>query len=60
MAKVTPQRDILTAEQAAEMLQISKLMTYRLIRSGQLQAVRVGKFWRVTRNEILRMCGDKQ
>ena len=60
MAKVTPQRDILTAEQAAEMLQISKLMTYRLIRSGKLQAVRVGKFWRVTRNEILRMCGDKQ
>lgn len=52
---VDSEREILTVRQAAEMLQVSNMMLYRLIRSGHIKAVRLGKFWRISRTELLRV-----
>ena len=41
-------REILTVEQAAELLQSSRPMIYELIHSGELKAKRIGgKYWRI-------------
>lgn len=50
--------EILTVEQTAEVLQVSTKFVYRLIRDETLRAVRLGKFWRVTKAEILRACSS--
>jgi excisionase family DNA binding protein len=50
------QREILTPDQAADLLQVSTMFVYRLIHDGTLRAVRIGKFWRVTKAEIFRAC----
>lgn len=53
------QRDILTVEQTAELLQSSRHMVYSLIRRGDLRAGRIGgKYWRIARSQVLRLCGD--
>ena len=53
------QRDILTVEQTADLLQSSRHMVYTLIRRGDLKAGRIGrKYWRIARSQVLRLCGD--
>lgn len=55
----TTQRDILTVEQTADLLQSSRHMIYTLIRRGDLKAGRIGgKYWRIARSQVLRLCGD--
>jgi excisionase family DNA binding protein len=50
-------REILTVEQAAEMLQAHRTMIYKLIESGDLKASRVGrKYFRISRNALIRFC----
>jgi excisionase family DNA binding protein len=50
-------REILTVEQAAEMLQVHRTMIYSLIKSGDLKASRIGrKYFRISRNELIRLC----
>jgi excisionase family DNA binding protein len=50
-------REILTVEQAAELLQSSRVMIYRLIDTGDLKASRIGgKYFRISRNELIRLC----
>lgn len=38
---------LLTADEVAEMLRVSTMTVYRLIRRGELPAVRVGRSYRV-------------
>jgi len=45
-------REILTIVQAAEYLQFHPDKVYRLARSGQLPASKIGKEWRIRRTEI--------
>lgn len=45
-------RDILTPQQAAEFLQLSTEMIYRLIRSNQLAATRIGRSYRILREDL--------
>jgi excisionase family DNA binding protein len=50
-------REILTVEQAAEMLQANRNMIYKLIESGDLRASRVGgKYFRISRNALIKFC----
>lgn len=42
----------LTAMEVAERMRVSKMTVYRLIRSGKLPAVRVGKSFRVREDEL--------
>ena len=45
-------RQLLTAAEVAEQLRVSTMTIYRLIRSGELPAVRVGRNYRVREEEL--------
>lgn len=45
-------RDVLTPEQVAEHLQLNKDTVYRLIRSHKLAATRIGRAYRVPREDL--------
>lgn len=44
--------ELLTVAEVAEMLRVSTMTVYRLIRTGELPAVRVGRNYRVRRAEL--------
>ncbi|WP_370026448.1 helix-turn-helix domain-containing protein [Planotetraspora sp. GP83] len=44
--------DDLTVEQAARLLSVSKMTVYRLVHSGELPAVRVGRSFRIARRDL--------
>lgn len=46
------QPDLLTAAEVASMLRVSKMTIYRLIHSGELPAVRVGRSFRIPRASL--------
>lgn len=45
-------RQLLTAAEVADQLRVSTMTIYRLIRSGELPAVRVGRNYRVRADEL--------
>jgi excisionase family DNA binding protein len=44
--------NLVTVREAADFLRISARTVYRLIESGQMGAVRIGKQWRIPVNEL--------
>ncbi|MDR7523319.1 MAG: helix-turn-helix domain-containing protein [Armatimonadota bacterium] len=48
----TLDREILTVEQAADLLQVHKITIYRYIREGRLPAVRLGKMYRLFSRDV--------
>jgi excisionase family DNA binding protein len=52
IGEVRSEREILTAEQAAQYLQIHKVTVYKYIRSGLLPAVKLGKVYRIYRKDV--------
>lgn len=42
----------LTPEEVAGLLRVSRRTVYNWLRSGQLPALRIGKVWRVRREDI--------
>lgn len=44
--------EFLTVAEVAEMLRVSNMTVYRLINAGQLRAVRVGKSYRLTEEDV--------
>ena len=49
----------LTVGEVAQMLRISNMTVYRLISSGQLPAVRVGKSYRVREEDLDRYLAER-
>ena len=45
-------RDVMTPEQVAEYLQLDKETIYRLIRTKQLAATRIGRAYRIPRQDL--------
>lgn len=45
--RVPPERVLLTAEEAAERLGVGRTLMYRLIRTGEIESVRIGRLRRV-------------
>ena len=45
-------KDILTLKNLQELLHIGKNTALRLVQSGEIEAFRVGKQWRILRNSI--------
>jgi excisionase family DNA binding protein len=43
---------LLTVGEVAEIMRVSNMTVYRLIKSGQLAAIRVGKNYRLRRSDI--------
>jgi excisionase family DNA binding protein len=44
--------NLITVREAAQYLRISARTVYRLIESGQIGAVRIGKQWRIPRSDL--------
>ena len=51
---VTPGLDaeLLTVGEVAQLMRVSNMTVYRLIKAGQLGAIRVGKNYRIRRRDI--------
>lgn len=47
-------RELLTVAEVAEMLRVSTMTVYRLIRTGEMPAVRVGRSYRVRHDDLER------
>lgn len=50
-----PQYDILTPKEVQDELAIGRNTFYKLVNSGQLPAFRIGKLWRVRREDIKKL-----
>jgi len=47
------QERFLTAEQVAEMMQVKVITVYRMVRRGELPAIRFGKSYRFSRHKLM-------
>jgi excisionase family DNA binding protein len=58
----TPERVLLTVEEAAEQLAIGRTLTYKLIANGEIESIRIGRLRRVPTTAIQdyarRLSGD--
>lgn len=54
MVRETPghAREILTVEQAADLMQVHRITVYRYIREGRLPAVKLGKIYRLFSRDV--------
>lgn len=50
---------LLTVGEVAGMMRVSNMTVYRLIKSGQLSAIRVGKNYRIRRSDVDRYLTDR-
>jgi len=48
-----PRADLMTVREVAEMMRVSNMTVYRLIKAGDLNAVRIGKNYRIRKNDVL-------
>lgn len=47
-------KDILTLKELQELLHIGKNTALRLVQSGEIEAFRVGKQWRIAKDSIIK------
>lgn len=52
MTSDAPRMQFLTVAEVAEVMRVSKMTVYRLVHSGELPAVRVGKSYRVPQQAL--------
>jgi excisionase family DNA binding protein len=51
--EVTPMdQEIMTISQVAKYLQISDMTTYKLVQDGKIPAFKVGRHWRVKKEDL--------
>ena len=50
---------LLTVGEVAQLMRVSNMTVYRLIKSGQLAALRVGKNYRIRRRDVWRYLDDR-
>lgn len=50
---------LLTVGEVASLMRVSNMTVYRLIKSGQLSAMRVGKNYRLRRADVERYLSDR-
>lgn len=48
-----PRVELLTVNEVAAMMRVSNMTVYRLIKRGQLDAVRVGRSYRIRRQDLV-------
>jgi excisionase family DNA binding protein len=51
--------DLLTVSEVAETMRVSNMTVYRLIKSGQLAAIRVGKSYRIRDGDVGRFLSEQ-
>lgn len=52
MATSSPRSRFLTPAEVAEQLRVSSMTVYRLIKSGELRAARIGKSYRISEDDV--------
>ena len=52
MAQLEPKAKFLTVAEVASMMRVSTMTVYRLIKAGQLAAIRVGKNYRIRQADL--------
>lgn len=50
---------LLTVGEVAEVMRVSNMTVYRLIKSGQLAALRVGKNYRIRESDLQKYLNDR-
>ena len=50
---------LLTVGEVAQVMRVSNMTVYRLIKSGQMAAIRVGKNYRIRRRDVERYLSDR-
>ncbi|HEX2049133.1 MAG TPA: helix-turn-helix domain-containing protein [Actinomycetota bacterium] len=50
---------LLTVGEVANLMRVSNMTVYRLIKSGQLAAIRVGKNYRIRRGDVERYLSER-
>jgi excisionase family DNA binding protein len=50
---------LLTVGEVAQMMRVSNMTVYRLIKSGQMAAIRVGKNYRLRRKDVSRYLTER-
>ena len=45
--------DLVTVEELCEMLMIGKNAAYRLLNSGAIKAIRIGRIWKIPKQSIV-------
>lgn len=50
---------LLTVEEVADLMRVSNMTVYRLIKAGQLGAIRVGKNYRIRSSDVDRYLSDR-
>ena len=50
---------LLTVGEVAQLMRVSNMTVYRLIKSGQLAAIRVGKNYRIRRRDVWRYLEER-
>ncbi len=53
MKQTKDSAQIMTVEEVAEFLKLSKITIYKLVKKGQLPGFRVGNSWRFRKDKIL-------
>ena len=52
MATPPPRSRFLTPAEVAELLRVSSMTVYRLIKAGELRAARIGKSYRISEEDV--------
>ena len=50
---------LLTVGEVAQVMRVSNMTVYRLIKSGQMAAIRVGKNYRIRRRDVEKYLSDR-
>jgi excisionase family DNA binding protein len=56
---ITASAATITVAELSTILRISRVSAYRLISSGAIRAIRVGKLWRIPSAELIRFQGGR-
>lgn len=51
--------EVLTFEETQDVLKVRRTKLYELLRSGELEASKIGKLWRIDRNSIVRYMSER-
>ena len=49
---MSPEKEYLSPEEVAELLDVNRQLVYRLIRNGEVPSVKIGRIYRVAKSEL--------
>lgn len=53
-------REILTIEQVAELLQLNYYTVYRMVARSEIPASKIGRAWRIQRKDVLKFIEEQK